>query len=64
MYIGIDHGTTAMRFAGEHQTFKISREKAIDFSIEDLSTICPVEEIEGIALCYSMGDNISPISAK
>ena len=62
MYIGIDHGTTAMRFAGEHQTFKISREEAIDFSIEDLSTICPIDEIEGIALCYSMGDNISSIT--
>ena len=62
MFIGIDHGTTAMRFAGESQTFKISREEAIDFSIEDLSRICPIDEIEGIALCYSMGDNISSIT--
>ncbi len=62
MFIGIDHGTTAMRFAGESGEFKISREAALEFSIEDLSRICPVDEIEGIALCYSMGDNISSIT--
>ncbi len=62
MFIGIDHGTTAMRFAGETGEFKISREAALEFSIEDLSRICPVDEIEGIALCYSMGDNISSIT--
>ncbi len=57
MFIGIDHGTTAMRFAGESGKFKISREAAKEFSIEDLSRLCPLDEIEGIALCYSMGDN-------
>jgi putative methanogenesis marker protein 12 len=62
MFIGIDHGTTAMRFAGERGTFKISRETAKEFSIQDLSRICPVDEIEGIAICYSMGDNISSIT--
>ena len=62
MFIGIDHGTTAMRFSGEPGMFKISRETAKEFSIEDLSRICPVDEIEGIALCYSMGDNISSIT--
>jgi putative methanogenesis marker protein 12 len=62
MFIGIDHGTTAMRFAGERGTFKISRETAKEFSIQDLSRICPVDEIEGIALSYSMGDNISSIT--
>jgi putative methanogenesis marker protein 12 len=62
MFIGIDHGTTAMRFSGESGMFKISRETAMEFSIEDLSRICPVDEIEGIALCYSMGDNISSIT--
>ena len=62
MFIGIDHGTTAMRFAGESGEFKISREAAIEFTIEDLSRICPIDEIEGIALCYSMGDNISSIT--
>jgi len=62
MFIGIDHGTTAMRFAGEKGEFKISREAAKDFSINDLARICPVDEIEGIAVCYSMGDNFSKIT--
>jgi putative methanogenesis marker protein 12 len=62
MFIGIDHGTTAMRFAGESGIFKISREAATEFSIQDLSRLCPVDDIEGIALCYSMGDNISSIT--
>lgn len=62
MFIGIDHGTSAMRFAGDKGEFRISRETAKDFQIEDLSRICPVDEIEGIALCYSMGDNIAAIT--
>lgn len=62
MFIGIDHGTTAMRFAGEEGAFKISREVAKDFRIADLTRICPLEEIEGIAVCYSMGDGISAIT--
>ena len=62
MFIGIDHGTTAMRFAGESGMFKISREAAKEFSIQDLSQFCPIDEIEGIALCYSMGDNIASIT--
>jgi putative methanogenesis marker protein 12 len=63
MFIGIDHGTTAMRFAGEPGIFKISREAAREFLIQDLSRLCPVDEIEGIALCYSMGDNFSSITS-
>jgi putative methanogenesis marker protein 12 len=62
MFIGIDHGTTAMRFAGESGKFKISRETAKAFSIQDLSQLCPLNEIEGIAICYSMGDNFSSIT--
>jgi len=62
MFIGIDHGTTAMRFAGEKGEFKIPRETAKEFCISDLSRICPVDEIEGIAICYSMGDNLSAIT--
>lgn len=62
MFIGIDHGTTAMRFAGENGEFKVPREAAKNFSISDLSRICPVDEIEGIALCYSMGDNFTAIT--
>lgn len=62
MFIGIDHGTSAMRFAGDKGEFRISREAAKEFRIADLSRICPVDEIEGIALCYSMGDNIAAIT--
>jgi len=62
MFIGIDHGTTAMRFAGEGREFKMSREEAKDFCFSDLSRICPPDEIEGIAICYSMGDNIARIT--
>ena len=62
MFIGIDHGTSAMRFAGDKGEFKISREAAKDFVIADLARICPIDEIEGIAVCYSMGDNFSKIT--
>ena len=62
MYIGIDHGTTALRFAAGDRHFKISRTEARDFSIEDLGRICPLDEIDGIAVCYSMGDGIAAIT--
>jgi putative methanogenesis marker protein 12 len=62
MFIGIDHGTTAMRFSGESGKFKISRETAKEFSVQDLTRLCPLDEIEGIAICYSMGDNFSSIT--
>jgi putative methanogenesis marker protein 12 len=62
MFIGIDHGTTAMRFAGESGEFRITREEAKGFDAADLAQLCPLEEIEGIALCYSMGDNLSKIT--
>jgi len=62
MFIGIDHGTSAMRFAGDSGEFRMSREAAKDFTINDLTRICPLEEIEGIAVCYSMGDNFSEIT--
>jgi putative methanogenesis marker protein 12 len=62
MYIGIDHGTTAMRFAGSGHEFKVSRQDAVRFDYHDLERICPLDEIEGIALTYSMGDNFSRIA--
>ena len=57
MYIGVDHGTTSLRFAtetGKH--LKISREAAKSFELSALEKICPINEIEGFAVCYSMGD--------
>ncbi len=62
MFIGIDHGTTAMRFSSGKGEFRISREAAKEFRIADLARLCPLDKIEGIALCYSMGDNISAIT--
>jgi putative methanogenesis marker protein 12 len=62
MFIGIDHGTTAMRFSSETGRFKLTREEATGFTVADLARLCPPEEIEGIALCYSMGDNFSRIT--
>lgn len=62
MYIGIDHGTTALRFASDTAEFRIPREKATGFTTTALEQICPVEEIEGIAVCYSMGDAITAVT--
>ena len=62
MYIGIDHGTTALRFASDTAEFRIPREKATGFTIAALEQICPIEDIEGIAVCYSMGDAITAIT--
>lgn len=63
MYIGIDHGTTSLRFAADNgKKFKMSREAAKEFTIEDLQKLGPVEDIAGIALCYSMGDNFTQIT--
>jgi len=62
MFIGIDHGTTAMRFSCGEADFKISREEARYFSADDLARLCPLNEIEGIAVCYSMGDGITAIT--
>ncbi len=61
MYIGIDHGTTAMRFSNGVTDWKLPRREATGFRISALSHLGPLEEIEGIALTYSMGDNFSVI---
>ena len=63
MYIGIDHGTTSLRFAADTgEYFKITREEAKEFTVQMLERLCPLAEIEGIALCYSMGDNFTKIT--
>lgn len=63
MYIGIDHGTTFLRFAANNgKRFKLSREAATEFTIDDLNKLGPRESIKGIALCYSMGDNFTKIT--
>jgi len=62
MFIGIDHGTTGMRFASGKKRFKLTREEATGFSVTNLDRICTIDEIEGIALSYSMGDNFAKIT--
>ena len=63
MYIGIDHGTTSIRFSNGREEFKITRLEAREFRWRDLERLGPVRDIEGIALTYSMGDAISRITA-
>jgi len=62
MYIGIDHGTSAIRFSSGEKYFRITREEAREFRWQDLGRLCPPDEIGGIALTYSMGDGISMIT--
>jgi putative methanogenesis marker protein 12 len=62
MYIGIDHGTTAIRFSNGEKVFKLSREDARTFSYADLAQLGPLSSIQGIAVCYSMGDAITRIT--
>jgi putative methanogenesis marker protein 12 len=63
MFIGIDHGTTAIRFATQEKVMKISRQDAVFFDIQLFTSHFPLDEILGIALTYSMGDNFSAISS-
>ncbi len=63
MFIGMDHGSRAIRLAildGDFQTFEIKRgeDGAI---IERLSQHCDIREIELLALGYSMGDGFAEI---
>jgi putative methanogenesis marker protein 12 len=62
MFVGIDHGTTAIRFSSGEREFGISRRDARDFAVRDLERLGPLGGIDGIALSYSMGDNFSEIT--
>jgi putative methanogenesis marker protein 12 len=62
MFIGIDHGTTAIRFSSGEREFRISRRDARGFAVRDLEQLGPLGSIQGIALTYSMGDNFSEIT--
>ncbi len=62
MFIGIDHGTSSIRFSSGSGEFKIPRHEACEFRWQELERLCPVRDIEGIALTYSMGDGISRIT--
>ncbi|MBE0523900.1 MAG: methanogenesis marker 12 protein [Methanosarcinales archaeon] len=69
MFVGIDHGTTSMRFASsEGHTFNISRQVAADMTESELLSTtlhgldAQKDEIKMIAITYSMGDAISNIT--
>ncbi|HON81529.1 MAG TPA: methanogenesis marker 12 protein [Methanoregulaceae archaeon] len=62
MFIGIDHGTSAIRFSSGESCFKITREEAREFRWQSLARLCPLNRIEGIALTYSMGDAFATIT--
>ncbi len=69
VFIGIDHGTTGIRFADtEGRWFEITRQQARDMTKDQIlqamlsafSVTAP--DIELIAVTYSMGDGISKIT--
>lgn len=66
MFLGVDHGTTAIRFATpEGRGFDLARDEASRSSSEEIVDLIVrnlgSEEIDLIALSYSMGDGISRI---
>jgi putative methanogenesis marker protein 12 len=68
LFIGIDHGTTGIRFANtEGKWFEISRKQARDMTKEQIIDSIlnhfsiSKKDIELIAVTYSMGDGISKI---
>ena len=67
MFIGVDHGTTAIRFATRNAYFEIPRGEATEFEEEALFKQIEKElgvgreEIRMFALTYSMGDGVESI---
>lgn len=66
MFIGVDHGTTAIRFATpEGRCWDLARKDASQFSAEEIIKLIEEnlgsEDVELVALSYSMGDGISRI---
>jgi putative methanogenesis marker protein 12 len=68
LFIGIDHGTTGIRFANtEGKWFELSRKQARDMAKEQIigsiltNFNVAIEDIGLIAVTYSMGDGISRI---
>jgi putative methanogenesis marker protein 12 len=66
MFIGIDHGTVAIRFASEDgRCFEMQRKEASrlfpDEIIESIKQNLGCERVELVALTYSMGDGLKDI---
>jgi putative methanogenesis marker protein 12 len=67
VFVGIDHSTTAIRVAilGERkhaQTFEFLKAAAPANFMSYLGTKVPIDDIQMIAIAYSMGDSISAIT--
>lgn len=69
MFIGIDHGTEAIRFATTTgSTFELKRKKASEMNKKDILSeiqtglLIDLEEVKLIAITYSMGDGFSKIT--
>ena len=66
MFLGVDHGTTAIRFASEKgSSYELSRSSAADLSYEQIlsrieESLGP-ERVDLVALSYSMGDGLTSI---
>ncbi len=66
MFLGVDHGTTAIRFgAPEGSCWELPREEASSLSskeiIEKIKQNLGLDEVELVALTYSMGDGLTRI---
>jgi putative methanogenesis marker protein 12 len=68
MFIGVDHGTTAIRFATKHTYFEIPRQQAANLHEEALFAQIKEKlnidrsDIKMFAVTYSMGDGITNIT--
>ena len=66
MFIGVDHGTTAIRFATEEgRCWSMTRQDASRLSTEEMvkaiSHSMDVDRVDLLALSYSMGDGLTKI---
>jgi len=66
MFLGVDHGTMAIRFAASGDGFwELSRERAATLSPEEILMLLEenlrLRQVDLVALTYSMGDGLSRI---
>jgi putative methanogenesis marker protein 12 len=68
MFVGVDHGTRAIRFASELKAFELRRDRAIKLSPREIIELIEknleihASDIELLGMSYSMGDAISKIT--
>lgn len=66
MFLGIDHGTTAIRFAtSEGGCWELSRREAVDLEPQEIIRLVKdrlnLTQVDLVALTYSMGDGLTRI---